>query len=197
MQALTIAISPTGLQCLTHELIVRKLVSALSGVAPPGTSVRGPGRGGAGIKNFQLTLSGGSMSNFTPRFSSLIQGAGGQFTLTLIASTCTVNYNWHEESDTRPWIGHNWGEWQHNDHTWPYSMGIDTFTITVPITFTQQAESYRLTVSTVTAIPTGVQRNLPSDSLVQPGGCYESTVTQITMSALESLNLQSSFQNLI
>jgi hypothetical protein len=35
MQALTIAISPSGIQYLTHELIVGKFVSALSGLVPP------------------------------------------------------------------------------------------------------------------------------------------------------------------
>ena len=204
MQALTVAIAPSGLQYLAQELIVGQFVSALTNLVPPNRSISVPditlstsSSGAMTVaEHIVITLSGGSLSSFNPRFQSLTQGAGGQFTLTLVASGCRVNYTWNEQYDTYLiYFGsHNEG---HTNDTWGYSMGVDTFTITVPVTLTQQAQSYNLAIGTVTATPTGLHPNIPGNSIVQqPGPCFTTTVDNTTVSALEAIDFQTPIQNL-
>jgi hypothetical protein len=108
MQALTVAISPSGLQYLVQQLIVGQLTSALSGLKPPDKSVPisdiilSTSTSGSMLvaENIKLNLSGGSLSNFKPTFQSMTQGPNGLFTIVLSASNVTVNYQWNEQYDT-------------------------------------------------------------------------------------------------
>lgn len=205
MQALTVAISSSGIQYLGQQLLVGQMVKALSSLVPPNTSVSVPditlstsSSGAMTVaEHIVISLSGGSLSNFVPKFQSITQGANGLFTIVLVASSVTVNYSWNEQYDTYfiYFTSHNMG---HTNQTWGYSMGVDVFTITVPITLAQQANTYTLTVGAVTATPTGLHPNIPSNSIVQqPGPCFTTTVDNTTVSALENIDFQTPVQNLL
>jgi hypothetical protein len=206
MQALTVAISPSGLQYLVQQLIVGQLTSALSGLKPPDKSVPvsdiilSTSTSGSMLvaENIKLNLSGGSLSNFKPTFQSMTQGPNGLFTIVLSASNVTVNYQWNEQYDTYfiyLWINQNQG---HTSNTWGYTMGVDTFTITVPITMAQQADTFTYTVGQVTPTLTGLHPNIPGNSIVQqPGPCFTTTVDNTTVQAVGNIDFQAPIQNLL
>jgi hypothetical protein len=206
MQALTVAISSSGVQYLSQKLIVGGLIKALSGLKPPDRRLPVPditlstsSTGAMTVaENIVISLSGGSLSNFVPTFQSITQGASGQFTIVLVASGVTVNYAWNEQYDTYYiylWINNNQG---HTNQNYGYSMLVDLFTISIPITLSQQATTYKVTVGTVSATPTGLHPNIPGNSIVQqPGGCFTTTVDSTTVQALENIDFQTPIQNLL
>jgi LBP / BPI / CETP family, C-terminal domain len=206
MQALTVAISSSGMRALAQYFAAGPMAKALAGgLVPPSTSVSVPDityqpPGGpppptaTEYENIVVSLSGGSLTNFAPAFQSLTQGANGQFTVVLAASNVTVNYSWNEQYDT--WVG--FANMGHTNNTWGYSMGVDSFPITVPLTLTQQPYGYTLTVGTVSATPTGLHPNIPGNSIVQqPGPCFTTTVDNTTVKALENIDFQKTIQNLL
>src|ERR1022692_688447 len=202
MQALTVAISPSGLQYLVPRLVGGQMAKALSGLVPPSISVpvpnitlyAPPGAPETVAEKIVISLSNGSLSNFTPAFQSTTQGANGQFTIVLVASNLTVNYSWNEQYDTC--VG--FADMGHTNNTWGYSMGVGSFAITAPFTLTQQADTYSLKVGTVSAAPSGMNPNIPGDSIVQrPGPCFTTTVDNTTVQALESIDFQTPIQNLL
>jgi hypothetical protein len=206
VQALTVAVSPSGIQYFTQELVANAMVTALKGLVPPTTTINpanitlSVSSSGAVVEaeNIVITLSNGSVTNFQPQFQSVTQGNNGLFTVVLVATNVTVNYSWNEQWDEYyiyMWINKNEGR---QNNTWGYSMGIDTFTITVPVTVTQQADSYQLTVGTVTPTPTGLSPHVPSGSIVQePAGCFSTAVNATTIKALENIDFQGPIQSLL
>jgi hypothetical protein len=205
MQALTVAISPSGCQFLAQQFIVGQVQNALKGVVPPNTSINVPNitlftsSSGAQTvaENIVISLSGGSLSNFSPAFSSITQGSNGAFTIVLVASNVTVNYSWNEQYDTYLIYFNSTNE-GHTNHTWDYSMGIGLMTISVPITLAQQADSYSLTVGTVAVSPANLSPNIPGNSIVQqPGACFTTQVDKTTVQALEAIDFQTPMQNLL
>ena len=205
MQALTIAISPSGVQFLAQQFIVPQLQNALKSLVPPSTSINvanitlyASSSGATTVaENIVIALSGGSLSNFNPTFSSITQGANGNFTIVLVASGVTVNYSWNEQYDTYL-IYFTTTDEGHTNNTWAYSMGIGSMTISVPITLAQQAETYTLTVGTVSVNPSGLSPNIPKNSIVQqPGPCFTTSVDSTTVQALEGIDFQTPVQNLL
>jgi len=208
MQALTLAISSSGLRYLTQQLIVPHIVKALSKLVTPGVRITPQNFQTApdsmGIydlyENIVVTLSGGSLSNFNPTFQGLIQGANGLFTLQGIASNFSVNYSWNEQYDdykvdtdtgTRSFAGHP-------NNTCPYSMSVDSLALSIPITLAEQGNSYTLTVGTVTATPSGLRPNFPNWTILPlNGGCLNTTVNQTTAQALETVDFETPIQMLL
>jgi LBP / BPI / CETP family, C-terminal domain len=197
MQALTIAISPAGVQYFVQQLVVERLLNALSALKPPDKTVSVPPITLIGRSvhqewyNISITLSGGSLPNFHPVFGGMTQ-AGSLFTITLSASDLTVDYSWNEQCDRsvsfQPPV--------HVNNTWDYTTSIQSLVVSVPITLAQQADSYSFTVGNVTATPTGLNPNIPGDSIVHPS-CFGPTVNDATTQALESIDFQSPIQNLL
>jgi hypothetical protein len=203
MQALTLAISLTGLRYLVQYYLGGSMESVLStGLVPPDTTVPvqdivvDPTKAGSTrYTNIRVSLSGGSLENFKPIFQSLTQGDNSRFTITLVASGMSVHYTWSEHYEI--WEGpHDSGP---GGGTWPYSMSVGSFTITVPFSLTQQARSYTLTVGKVSATPTGMQPNIPGKSIVQeqPGPCFTQAVDGTTVQALENIDFSTAVQNLL
>lgn len=203
MQALTCAISLTGLRYLAQYYLGGSMVRVLStDLVPPDrilslgdididTTKAGSDRATATV----VSLSNGSLEKFNPVFQSLTQGNDGQFAIVLQASGMSVNYTWSEHYeyyegpvDQGPRSG-----------TWPYTMGVDSFTITVPFSLTQQARSYVLAIGKVRAVPTGLHPNIPGNSVVQhePGPCFSQAVDDTTVQALENIDFAPSVQKVL
>jgi hypothetical protein len=208
MQALTLAVSPSGIQYFAQQLLVSQMQKALSSLAPPTTTINPPnvdlGTTSLGstivAENIAITLSNGSLTNFNPQLDSITQGVNGQFTIVLVASGLTVNYQWNEQYETY-WVLDVWGDQSdkgHTNNTWPYSMGIDTFTITIPITLSQQTGSYTITVGQVTLTPSGFNPQIPPHSIVEyTYSCFTKTIDNTTQAGLENLNFRPQIQNLL
>ena len=205
MQALTLAISPSGIEYLTQKIVAHQIGTALSGLVPSDTNVPisvfaiGVGDAVYTYSDFNISLSGGSLSTLSPAFQSVTQNENGQFTLVMGASNLTVKYSsWQETynyfessggyiSPTYPGSG----------GPWPYSMGISTLTFTVPVTLAQQAGSYTLTVGKVTTTASGYSLNIPSGSLLATTNNFVTapTVDDATLAPLDTIDFQTSIQN--
>jgi hypothetical protein len=96
MQAITAAISPTGINYLMNGLVVDDLVSGLKGLKPPPKTIPIPNFdiNIDSVENLVLHLTNGGMSGFNPVFQSISQGPNGSFTLTLAAGAFHATYNW-------------------------------------------------------------------------------------------------------
>ena len=142
-----------------------------------------------------VSLTGGSLRNFNPAFQSMTQGDSGNFVITFMTTGMSAHYSWSEHYEL--WEG-TFDDGPKNG-SWPYAMGVDSFTITVPFSLTQQAQSYRLTINKVVATPTGISPNIPADSVVrkEPGSCFTQTVDQATVQALENIDFSSAVQNVL
>ncbi len=208
MQALTLAISPSGIEYLTQQTIASLMLKALSSLVPPDTNAsvskitmaHFSGGGSVEADNVVIKLTSGSFSNFSPAFQSVTQNENGQFTIQLQAPS-TVNYSWNEQYDK--YLIDNVGDRQlqgHINHTWAFSMGISTFTITVPVTLSQQPGSYTLTVGTVQTGTGNYSPNIPNGSIIKVNTCFTNTVDSRAVQALESIDfsppIQNSFANL-
>lgn len=204
MQALTIAISSSGLQYLAPKLIGGQLAKALSGLVPPGNSIPVPdillstspdGTSSTVAEKISVSLGNGSISNLTPTVQSMTQGANGQFTFVLVATNLTVHYSWNERYEEHLITGKD-TFLDYQNKTWPYSVGLDSLTVTVPITVAQQADAYTLTFGTILATASAPHANIPSDSIVQHETCFIKAVDDTTMQALEAIDFQTPIRNL-
>ncbi len=205
MQALTLAISPSGIEYLTQQIVAHQISAALSGLVPPSSTVAVPNffiTAGTAIDNyfnFNISLSAGSLSNFSTALQSVTQNENGKFTLVMVASNVTVNYSsWKETYDyDETNDGYTSPTYPGSGGPWPYTMGISTLTFTVPITFAQQASSYTLTVGQVTATSSGYSPNLPSGSVLSTtsNACVQSGVDNATLQALDTIDFQTPLQN--
>jgi hypothetical protein len=203
VQALTLAISMTGLRYLAQYYLGGSMVKVLStSLVPPdqtlslgNITIDRTKAGSTRAVGVTVALTGGSLQNFSPVFQSLTQGDGGNFTITLVATGMSAHYSWSEHYEL--WEG-TMDDGPKNG-SWPYSMEADSFTITVPFSLTQQAQSYRLTIGKVVATPAGVHPNIPGDSVVthEPGSCFSQTVDQATVQALENIDFSSAVQNVL
>ena len=106
MQALTMSISPSGIEYLTQQIVAHQISTALSSLVPPPSTVPVPnffitvGDAIYNYSNFNISLSSGSLSNFSAALQSVTQNANGQFTMVMVASNVTVNYSsWKETYD--------------------------------------------------------------------------------------------------
>ena len=94
VQALTLAISMTGLRYLAQYYLGGSMVKVLStNLVPPDQTlslgditIDRTKAGSTRAANVTVSLTGGSLQNFSPVFQSLTQGDGGNFTITLVAT---------------------------------------------------------------------------------------------------------------
>ena len=205
MQALTMAISPSGIEYLTQQIVAHQISTALSSLVPPSSTVPVPnffitaGDAIYNYSNFNISLSSGSLSNFSAALQSVTQNANGQFTMVMVASNVTVNYSsWKETYDyDESSDGYNGPTYPGSGGPWPYSMGISTLTFTVPVTLAQQAGSYTLTIGQVAATSSGCSPNIPSGSVLATtsDACVQSGVDSATLQALDSIDFQTPLKN--
>jgi hypothetical protein len=217
MQALTIAISPSGLQNLGPKLIGSQLANALSGLRPPSFNNNPPNNGPISIpdiiytppggppppasttyNNITISLSNGFLSNMSATVQSLTQGANGQFTFVLVASNFTVSYDWNEQFDEQ--LG--FAPPSHKNFTWYNSqvMSVGTLTVTVPLTLAQQGNSYTLTFGSITTTTSGLNPTAPANSVVwvSTSPCdFVPTLDTAVSTALREIDFTTPVQNVL
>ena len=189
------------MQYLAQQLFADQLTNALSALKPTDIVLRPPdkyfggyeGFGVSSATNIVITLSQGSLANFRPAFQQMAQGPGGQFTITLSAPTVTVDYNWNEQ-----YLYHdgenNYSE--NRDNNYPFTIIIDAVQVTIPITLTQQADSYTLKVGAANVTLTGVRPNVPGGSVTWDWD-WGWSVDTTTMNGLTNMDFRTPVQNLL
>ena len=206
MQALTLAISPSGIELLTKQLLVGLVTGQLSGITPQNVTAQPaeilrfePGAGTYDYTGITISLSGGSVSNFSLAFQSLTQNANGQFTWVLAASNLTVNYaTWHEVAQYSFTDIYGNSSPGHVDATFQnYTLGIQNVTLTVPVTLGQEANSYTLNVGQVQVASSGYSPHIPNGSIMSYGPGEMESVDSSTINALETVDFQTPVGNAI
>jgi hypothetical protein len=206
MQALTLAISPAGIELITKQLLVGMVTGQLSGITPQNVTAQPsdiqrfePGAGTYYYSGVTISLTGGSVSNFSLAFQSLTQNANGQFTWLLAASNVTVNYaTWHEVAQYTFTDIYGNSSPGHVDATFDnYALGIQDVTLTVPVTLGQEANSYTLQVGQVQVASSGYSPHIPNGSIMSYGPGEMESVDSATINSLETVDFQTPVGNAI
>lgn len=199
VQGLTAAISPTGIAYFTQTLLAPALTAALAGLTPPAKTISVPdiqlwaSRAGFGeAQGITITLSSGQLGGFSPQFTSVTQGQGGQFTLLMTAPPFSCAFNWNEQYDyvisrlfnstTTP-----------VNNTYPYTVGFTGMTIAVVFTFEYVDGEWAFTFVSATPTPGTAAPNIPSASVVnaEEVGCFTANVSDATKTALDTIDFGS------
>jgi hypothetical protein len=199
MQALTLAISPAGIELLTKQLLVGMVTGQLPSITPQNVTAQPldimrfePGAGTYDYTGITISLTGGSVSGFSLAFQSLTQNPNGQFTWVLATSNVTVNYaTWHEVAQYTWTDIYGNSSPGHVDATFHnYTLGIQNVTLTVPVTLGQQANSYTLKIGQVQVASSGYSPNIPNGSIMSYGPGEMESVDSATITSLETFDFQ-------
>lgn len=192
MQGITVALFPEGIQSFCEMLASPggEVQKVLSGLKPADHSVpvnnftyNSAWNQWSNYQNINVSLSNGSLSQFSPTFQGVQQQQNGNFQLVISAQSFNANYSWvesYQEQDCSQYSGPNGpvnscGNYQNEGNTFNnYSAGIGKLVITPTFTFTFSGNVWTLPISTISAVVSNPSVNLPSASILQhqdPGNC--------------------------
>ena len=104
IQGITVAIATSGIGYFTRTLLAPEVSTALGALVPPARKTINAGdinlSGGSVTRTARgvvVTLSGGQLSGFVPSFSSVSQGADGEFTLVMTSPAFSCSFTWDEQ----------------------------------------------------------------------------------------------------
>ena len=206
LQGITLAISPSGLNYFNSALLVEKISSALSQMTPPDSRIDVgdiPIHNGAYSSEKALgvivNLSSGSMVNFTTKLVSMTQGDNGQFTLILETNAFLAKYKWNETYVDNQCMWFNCTKINKNN-TYDYSVAFSGMTITVLLKFKFADKAWGFDfISAKPSIKPGAP-HIPPNSIVNQdefGGCYNSTVSDVTKKAVSTIDFGGEIDSLI
>src|SRR5262249_25097928 len=124
--------------------------------------------------NISVLLSGGGLSNFRPKFDSIVQGVDSKntpnFTLTFEADNFSAQYAWTENYHWEHVVGKSPMPDTGNASTHlTYTPGFGKLAVTVVVQFSFDAskDEWEITVAGTSGQATGLQANIPSQSILQ------------------------------
>lgn len=173
MQALTIAIGPSGIDYFARQILAGELTQALKNLKPPDRQIR-PADFGIPQQRFSkilINLSNGHLSNFSPTFQGIEQQPQGKFQVAMAATSFGEDYSWaesyHEEDE---YIGPNGPVWEPYDrnNSYNYSAGIGKLaaSITLSLVYNQNTQSYDIDVASTSSTPSDISPNIPGGSVI-------------------------------
>jgi len=203
MQALSVAISPAGVQFLAQRIVVSQLTSLLGTLGPADRTIPIPDFGtdvnGTAYWNVSIALTNGSLSGFAPAFTSLAQATppagvpGSRFTLVLTAPPFSAGYTWTENYRSNTCYTGGGCHGGSGPATMGYGPGFASMATTVVLAFVYDAPSATwdidLVGTPVTAV-TGAQANIPGSSILQNEDqrCFSSNVSDATADAVSRID---------
>lgn len=199
VQGLTTAISPSGVTYFTQTLLAPTLTTALGTLAPPSKSITAPDiqlwaakYSSAEAQGITITLSSGTLSGFSPVFSSVTQNAGGNFTLVMSAPAFSCSFNWNEQYTEVDNQMFNTTRTAKNNN-YPYAVAFSGMTIAITFAFEYVADAWSFTFVSATPTPGTVYPNIPSASVVnhEEPGCFTSSVSDATKAAVDTIDFGS------
>lgn len=210
MQGLALAISPDGINYFAQILVADVILKAIQSVSPASTTITPPdiitytspnGTSSDVAHDIVITLSKGTLQSFNPQFQSCAQNASGSFTLVFAANNCSADYNWNEKYVSQVSTIFGTQDMGSPNYNYNYSMGVGTLTITVPMTLaTTTGGGYELSVGTVSATPSNLSPNIPSNSVIQQYSglpCLAPTVNSVTVASIEKVDFAAPIQKAI
>jgi hypothetical protein len=221
LQGLTVAISTSGLQYFFHNTLQPSIVSALQKMAVPAPSIN-LGTLYFGLKpsprveayppveqsptywavNTNVSLSNGSLTNFSPVFQEFTQGNNGEFTVKLSAQNIIVDYKWNESYDEQkcPWLKRpgdkGCTDQGQKNHVFDYKMGIGTWDVVIVFKFQYSANTWQLSLVSSTSTAANLSANLPPDSVVYrtQADCFGNAAETNTKQALENIDFSAALK---
>lgn len=211
MQAISAAIGKTGIQFFAQHYLMGHLLTLLQNLAPPDKTFSVPDFETYAApeqntySNIQINLNSGSLSNYSPNFGSISQGATGAFTLVITAGRFQVNYQWKESYTLKHCTG--LGKWWQCDpdknlsNQWAFYPQVGSLTINVgfSLSYNTTKKQWEMTVASVTVDQPNVQTNVPSSSilLLKPNLCSSDHVTQTVTDAIQAIDFATPLNTLI
>jgi hypothetical protein len=219
LQSLTIAMSLGGIQYLFQTTLQPSIVSALQKMTMPAPSINlpspllfNPGQGAAAAAepgwppmhfptywavNASVSLSNGSLENFSPTFQEITQGTDGEFTVKMSAENLVVDYNWNESYDEQKcaWDGSprekgciDQGQ---QNNSYQYKLGIGTWSIVIVFKFQYSANGWQLSLVSANSTTDNLSPNIPSNSVVHRTGedlCFKPAIVTNAENALKNID---------
>lgn len=222
MQAITISIGKAGILFFAQQYLVDSIHKLLGQVTPPNRTIPIPDFGWIegpestwGYTNISVALTNGSLSNFSPAFQSVVQGVSSAtppvpiFTLNFQANNFSALYNWLE---TYAW-SHNWVTWMGRIPTHHHKTGNSStplsynpeigglgISVIVEFLYNSTTNAWQVQVnSTSTQQPTGVQANIPTNSILQnqDNSCAGQHVSDATAQMISNIDFATPINSLI
>jgi len=210
MQALTVAIGPKGITFFAQNLVSGELINCLSTLKPPDRNLTVPDitHYTAGynftISNIQISLTNGSLSGYSPTFSSVSQQAGGQFPLVMVGSNFSANYKWYESYHDHSCSTSSHGSYCNdydgsNTFTYSPSVGSLTTTVTLGFVYNNKTQSYEIDVVNSTGQTANMTANIPGNSVLQneDASCFSSHVSDTTEQLFDNIDFSSALQSVL
>src|SRR5262245_53405930 len=214
MQAIAIGIGKNGVNFFAQKYLVGTLLQLLGKLTPPARTIPVPDfRWNDGTisyyqySNISVLLSNGALHNFSPKFDSIVQGVDSKstpiFTLTFEADNFSVQYPWTENYHWEHWTGTAPMPDGRGDKSTPltYSPGFGKLAVTVVVQFSFDAsrDQWEITVAGTTGQATGLQPNIPSQSILQhqDPSCAGSHVSDATAQAIDAIDFATPINSLI
>jgi len=203
MQAISVAVSPTGLDYLLGTLLGDQIAQALEqNLIPPDYSTTFPTwsvphiQSSVQYTNYTLSLGNGRFTDFTPVLNSYTQD-GQNFTITMVATNPVVDYTWNENGTMETYIrGIPEGPCSIGPTNWPYTIVFATFTVTATFALAFTNGAYQVTYVSSTCDPGSPDPNIPSGSVLntqQLADCGFSTrISDATVQQLETIDFGAS-----
>ena len=209
MQAITIAISPAGLNYFAVSKLQKDLAAVLAPIAPPDDNiyVGTVYSGRSTCSDTDIKLTQGSVTNYAPVLlnggisqGTIALGTSGQFTADMSAPNFSVNYQWEESYTAAGCSGGLHPTCWNNpiDSTWPYSTPAKLdVSVTFAIVFDASTQVWSLPVLNSNTVA-NVTPNAPPDSIVQgDGSCYENAAATAVDKAFGDINFSTQISTLM
>lgn len=215
MQALTLSIGQAGIDYFSQSFVSGHLVKLLENmpIANRDIPIGDFNSSGVGFScsysNINISLTQGSLQNYTPSYQSVTQVSGGtpsgsQFQLDFNAGTFSANYNWNETGSEEFCSISSFGANCNNNNVngnYQYSPQFASLQVQVTLSFQYDASSNTYTITGVgeTATPGSVSANIPANSVIQneDTSCFSSHVSSATSQAVSSIDFQGAINSTI
>ena len=144
MQAITVAISPAGIQYFAQAVLEPQLTNDVKGLTPQSQTIN---VGTVNVSTYDwyndivVHLTGKSASNFSPQFQPVTQAANGAFPLVLTAANFKSNHDWHE-AGTETKMNEQTSVTQPYARDFSYSPTVKSLHVTVNLKFYYQSNAW-------------------------------------------------------
>ena len=211
MQAIAIGIGKTGINFFAQHYLVGTLLQLLGKLTPPPRTIPVPDfqydPGPSVImkySNISVLLANGGLHNFSPKFDSIVQGVDSKstpiFTLTFEADNFSAQYGWTENYHWEL-LGTAVPDSGNTSTPLSYAPGFGKLAVTVFVEFSFDGskDEWEITVAGTSGQTTGLQANIPSQSILQhqENSCAGGHVSDATADAIDAIDFATPINSLI
>jgi hypothetical protein len=204
MQAITVALSPAGIEYFVKQVLVDKITSNLTNLTPTNQNFN---VGTVNISTYDwyddvvVNLTNGSLVGFKPTLSSITQQPGGSFLLSFTAKNFNAQYTWQESGTETRMTDQTSVQVPYTPGSFIYDGPVQSLVIavTVAFQFNASSNSWVVTYTSSTATPSGVSNKIPDQSIVHvlTEGCTQDAAANALSAGLGGINFGTLVSNAI